>query len=191
MSAPRIIHPAGGWIVPMQGEPEQFRHVIRHLYAAKERWDQLARSPVQFLRAHATTAGCTPAELAADQPSFHSAPQGCREHVLIDYRSHYEPAYWTALASAIERKRWGRDRADPDSDLFVGDNAVVVQTRKKKGLLDGLPRFVVVSARRHRPRGMRWQDAALEDFLQQAIQDLADQTSYRQESEGWPIEGQK
>lgn len=175
----------------MQGEPEQFRHVIRHLYAPKERWDQLRISQVQQLRADATRAGCTSTELALAQPSFHSAPKGCRDHVLADYRSHYEPAYWAAIYSAMERQRWGRDRADPDCDFFVGDNAVVVMTRRKSGLLDGLPRFVVVSARRPWLQARRWQDATQEDFLQQALQDLADQTSYRQEREGWSSKRQQ
>lgn len=191
MSALRIAHPAGGFIMPMQGEPEQFRHVIRHFYAIRERWEQVGGSHAQMLRLDATKAGCRPAELAVEQPSFYSAPKGCREHVLADYRKHYEPAYWAALISAIEKGLWGRDQAEPECDLFVGENAVVVKTRHKKGVVDGAPRFVVVSARRHAPRGMRLHDATLTDFLQQALQDLARQTSYKQERVGWPIEPEK
>ena len=98
-----------------------------------------------------------------------------------------QSCYWDALRSAIAAGYWGRDDAKPDRDLFVGANSVVVQTRRAKGLLDGMKRFIVVSARRHKPEGMRWQDARPEDFLQQAIQDLARQTSYLQESAECPV----
>ena len=77
----------------MQDAPEQFRHVIRHLYRAQERWDQLGTPIARILREHATMAGCRPAELAVAQPSYYSAPPDCVKQVLIDYREHYEPAY--------------------------------------------------------------------------------------------------
>ena len=177
MSALRIDHPAGGVIVPMQSAPEQFRHVIRHLYRQRECWHQLGMPLAGALKESATRSGCRPVELAMEQPSYHSAPAECIKHVLIDYREHYEPAYWEALRSAIATGQWGRDTANPSRELFVGKNSVVVLTRRTRERLDGAQLFVVVSARRHLPQGIRWQDAKPEDFVQQALQDLARQTS--------------
>lgn len=180
MSESRIALPSGGVVVPMQQDPERFRHVFRHLYAQDERWEQVVSVTAAELRRRAGCAGCTVRELGTKQPSYFSASPECRAHVLADYARFYRRAYWDAIAQALASGHWASDEADPDCTYFVGDRGVVVMTRWKKFVEEGA--HVVVSARRPWLRGVHWRHATQADFFQQAIQDLARQTSYGRKS---------
>lgn len=165
----------GSWtagdVADIQGERAQFAHVAKHLYSARERWEQVVSDLGDALR-RARQAGCIHAELRARHPDCWRVSEACRSHVLSDHEAFFAPAYRKALGDAEKADRLGRLGDGPRGWAFVGDGGVMVIVREVGR--DHRPE--VKTAYRVVPR--RSEGSQPEDFFKAAVRKLRDKTSW-------------
>lgn len=160
----------------MEGERERFAHVAKHLYRARERWEQVS-ADLGDAGSEALRFGCTRPMLAGERPDYEGAGLRCRAHVLRDHDQRYAPAYMAELEAAATAGRFGALKEGPRGWAFVGDRGVYVVVREV-----GPSRTPQVkTAYRHIPRHPK--DPGPEDFFKQAVRKLSDKTSWTEGGE--------
>jgi hypothetical protein len=150
----------------------RFYHVLKHLYASKERWDLAIVDLPANLRARARENGCDLRNLSV---TWFDVCEDCQIHVLADHDCFYEPAYASALLTAMRSERHGHAS---NSEDFVGDNGVyvVVTSNRAHG-----PH--VSTAYRVEPKGVAPGQATAADFFLAAERKLRDKTNYGEDAQ--------
>ena len=156
----------------MQSERVQFAHVARHLYKARERWDQVVPDLGDVLQ-RALAADCIRPVLNAKNPDCYRASDCCRAHVLRDHDEILAPAYHQQMASAEAAERVGHLRKGPRGWALVGDLGVYVVVR-----VVGPERHpeVKTAYRVEPPVG---DGRSSEDYLKAAVRKLRDKSSWK------------
>lgn len=150
-------------------EDTRFRHVVKHLYAPRERWDLAIPDLPRDLRLHARSAGCRRGDLRV--PAWPTVCQQCRDHVLGDDDAWYGPASLDAVRTGIASPHHAVVvTAEGRREMIVGDNAVVALL----GLPNGAGEQVLRTAYRVPPRGPA---PTQEQFLAEAVRKLRDKAS--------------
>ena len=161
---------------PMQNPASRFRHVVIHLYEARERWDLVCGPDARTLRANAVEI-CGEATLAGrtDNELYHRACDRCRAHVLADETTYYAPAYKDAIRHRVAEAPV-QDRGEGPGTSCVGANGVFVIIRDR--YRDERP--VVTTAYRVVPRGGR-ENPSNEEFVSAAVRKVNRQSSVAME----------
>lgn len=164
--------PAAADIRPMPAGPGQFAHVCKHLYATRERWQQVAPGLPTRPREEARRAGCSAWQLRT--PVYRKACDTCRQWLASDHDRFYQPAYRNALENAIATNSWGRDhKHERKSEMFVGERGVIVIVNRVRG------RRQISSAYRSVPRGLPPDEHSPKAFHKQALRRLYDRTGVK------------
>jgi hypothetical protein len=157
-------------IDPQRRDETRYRHVVKHLYAVRQRWHlaipELPHNP--RLRAH--RAGCLGEDLSAD-PAWALVCEACRTHVLADDLAWYRPASLDAVRTALLAGNHAVvDTAQGAREMLVGDNAVVVILGRSRpsGVQD------LMTAYRDPPSGG---SPSQEQFHARAVRKLRDKAS--------------
>ena len=153
-----------------QHERVRFGHVVKHLYARKQRWDMVVADLPSDPRQCAREGGCARRDLSRWW-RWVRVEQPCRDHVLHDHDRYYLRAALESVKTAIQ----SGDHAVVTTrqgvrELFVGDNAVLVLLMPEVG--DEPQRFV--TATRNPPSTQNPTNA---DFHRKAVRKLRDKTS--------------
>jgi hypothetical protein len=157
-------------IRPIVGDESRFRHVSKHLYLPRERWDLICDELGEPANAAARAAGCPGQELRSPYPRIRVVCDACREAVLRDHDERYGPAYMAAVESARTTSTYGTPVGGPRSKHhLVGSSGVYVIVHGRRGAS-------VATAYRIVPRGAR--RATNEDFFKAAVRKLRDKTSW-------------
>lgn len=166
-------------VLPISAPESRFAHVIKHLYDARECWDMvIGKFPADPL-APAVNSGCELESIRHNTASYFTACEGCKAHVLSDHDRFYAPAYLEAVASSA-RLGWQAAVSSSTHEIHVvGENAVYAI------LKPAIPRHrhadcpsKVVTAYRVRPHAQRSTRPTAEDFLEAALDKLADKTDF-------------
>lgn len=150
----------------------RFDHVLKHLYPPRERWDLAIADLPANLRERARENGCDLRNLSV---TWFDVCEDCRIHVLDDHDRFYQPAYVSALLTAMRSERHGHSSRSED---FVGDNGVyvVVTSNRAHGAH-------VSTAYRVEPKGVAPSQATAADFFLAAERKLRDKTNYGEDAQ--------
>lgn len=152
--------------------PERVRysHVVKHLYARRQRWDLAVPGLPDNPRARARGAGCSPPDLR-DRWQWYRVCDACRTHVLTDHERYYLPSSLEAVRTGLESRTHAViETRRGIRELFVGDSAIQVFLQLPD--VDGLQRLA--TALRDPPSKS---DPTNEDFHKKAVRKLRDKAS--------------
>ncbi len=155
----------------MEGEREQFAHVVKHLYRPAEHWEQvvpeLAESRGKALGAE------SPTFFPSKGPDWSAVPDAYRRCVLSDHDRLYAPAYREALCDAEAAGRFGQLESNGPGPgwAFVDSRGVYVIVGERK-----MQAPKVRTAYRVLPPHAS--SRRTEDFFKAAVRRLRDKSSY-------------
>jgi hypothetical protein len=156
-------------IDPRRPDETRFRHVVKHLYALRQRWDLAIPEMPHNPRLRARSAGCLSRDL--DHPVWPDVCQSCREQVLGDDARWYCPASLDAVRTGLASPHHAVvDTAQGRREMIVGDNAVIVLL----GHANRAGEQVLLTAYRDPPGG---RSPTQEQFLAKAVRKLRDKAS--------------
>lgn len=166
----KLVTIAGRSIDIEQHDGTRFNHVVKHLYAARQRWDLAVPSMPSHPRAQARASGCRPSDLQSPV-GFSTVCEPCRLHVLADHDRHYLPAALGAVETGVaagHHARYATRRGTREE--VVGANAVRVFLR----VPDNHDTQAFITALRDPPSG---RNPTNEDFHKKAVRKLRDKAS--------------
>jgi hypothetical protein len=161
---------AGRRIAINHADPVLYAHVVKHLYAKRQRWD-LAIPGLPFdPRARSRAAGCAVRDLSHGW-SWPQVGEPCRAHVLRDHHRHYLPAAVDAVRTAVSSGHHAVvETRQGQREILVEANAVQVLLTP---MSEGEPQDFVTALRD--PPSTR--DPTNADFLRKAVRKLHDKAS--------------
>lgn len=159
-------------MLPLRPGWPRVKHVLKHLYCRRERWDLVITGLPTRLRERALHAGCSLIDRVQDgSETPEPVCSSCSQLIEADHEAYYCPAYMDSIRTAGRLGRVGVLREKSGLLAHVGSNGVFVVSTEGS---DGHPPRVV-SAYRVVPPAPSLQRS--EDFLREAMQRWRDKTT--------------
>lgn len=171
-------------VLPIVEIPSRFRHVIKHLYDVRERWDMTIHGFRPDFWVGAMRSGCDRGALLKMHTGYYDVCVSCQTHVLKDHDLYYEPAYEHAVKSG-RHNGWNAKPMDAaGGEVVVGQNGVytVLKPTRSSGPGPRQKQLSVVTAYRIRPRVPSGCVLVAQDFLDAALDKLQDKTDWKRDA---------